>query len=46
LVESRRELVREVQLWLTCWEQSRDPFELGRLLQSLDALAMLLGRRP
>lgn len=44
LVETRRELLREAQLWLTRWEQSRDAEARGRLLQSLDVLAMLVRR--
>lgn len=42
LLESRRELVREVQWWLSEWERSRDPEARGRLLQSLDVLALLV----
>lgn len=42
LVEVRRELVREVQLWLYKWERSRSAEARGRLLQSLDVLGMLI----
>lgn len=42
LVEARRELVREVQHWLTAWERGRGEQARGRLLQSLDVLALLV----
>ena len=44
LVETRRELVREVQWWLGVWEQSRTEEARGRLVQSLEVLALLLKR--
>ena len=42
LVELRRELVREVQFWLTEWEQGRADEAKGRLLQSLELLALVI----
>lgn len=42
LVEGRRDLVREVQHWLGVWERTRDPEARGRLLQSLEVLALLV----
>lgn len=42
LVETRRELVREVQWWLGVWERSRTEEARGRLVQSLEVLALLL----
>jgi hypothetical protein len=42
LVETRRELVREVQHWLGIWENSRSEEVRGRLVQSLEVLALLV----
>lgn len=42
LVETRRELVREVQHWLAVWENSRSEEVRGRLVQSLEVLALLV----
>lgn len=42
LVEGRRELLREAQHWLGVWERNRDAEARGRLLQSLEALALLV----
>lgn len=43
LREGRTELVREAAYWLTVWTESRDAEARGRLLQSLDALRLLVG---
>lgn len=40
LVEVRRELLREAKHWLGEWERHRDEEARGRLLQSLEMLAM------
>jgi hypothetical protein len=42
LVEARREQIREAQHWLTEWERHRRDEDRGRLLQSLDTLALLV----
>lgn len=42
LVEARAELLREAQHHLSGWERSGDPVARGRLLQSLDALRLLI----
>lgn len=41
-VETRRELLREAQYWLTEWEHHRREEHLGRLLQTLDTIALLV----
>lgn len=41
LSEGRRELLREAQHWLGVWERRRDDEARGRLLQSLELLALL-----
>ena len=42
LVEGRRELVREVRHWLGVWERTRNEEARGRLVQSLELLALLV----
>jgi hypothetical protein len=42
LVELRLELLREAQLWLSEYEQSREPVTQGRLLATLEHLALLV----
>ena len=42
LVETRRELLREAQVWLTIWERGRDLEARGRLLQCMDVLGWLV----
>lgn len=46
LVETRRELVREASHWLGEFERHRRHEDRGRLLQTLETLALLVRAEP